>query len=662
VELTLEILVLVTWMVLWAAGGWLLAGGMFRLRRGEAGMVGFALGLVLQVWLANLLSQVVAIPVSFWLSSVAVLLAGIAASLRSGGGLRLEARPMQWILLGALTLLFNAIGRGLGVFDDYQNLPTVSLMAAGDVPPHFALDPDLKFGYHYLLLLFAAELMRLGSMLPWSALDLARGLMLALPLVLAGMWAFRLTRRRLAAFLGVCVLALAGGARWLLLLLPAAGLNRLSQEITLIGSAATSAASLAEAMVGSWKIDGAGPIPFPFAFHSGVNQPYIMAHNGIAGSGILIVLLLLLTSNRWKRGSAAAVTAALLAALALANEIAFLLIGMGLFIAGIVWIVSGSRRAHGKHLMIWMAIALAALTAGILQGGTLTEIVLARLRHDAAASSYFDPTPSLVWPPALVSAHLGSLSLSNPAQLIGALLEIGPIVLVSPLVLAWGRRSFRLGRWFEVSLIASSAGLLGAAFTSFKGPLFTAAPRLMSGWFLVSALYFVPLLWFWSARRREGVRIGAVVTGLISCLGGLILFGVQLAAIQRPVYATFISALDAKMADEQWNRLDPWELVFDPLVFRAPTVFGRPTRSSPTWYTRSEEWEKLRDSADPYRLRGAGFSYMYFDSDYWEGLSTAQQAALVGSCVGEVRQVDGIHSETDYTRDFRRLLDIRACE
>ncbi|MFH1184363.1 MAG: hypothetical protein V1755_04900 [Chloroflexota bacterium] len=661
-ERMVGILVLVTWTVLWAAGGWLLAEGVFRLRRDETGMVGFALGLVLQVWLANLLSQLVAIPVSFWLSSVVVLLAGIAARVRSAGGLRLEARPMQWMLLGALTLLFNAIGRGLGVFDDYQNLPTVSLMAAGDVPPHFALDPSVRFGYHYLLLLFAAELMRLGNMLPWSALDLARGLMLALPLVLAGMWAFRLTRRRLAAFLGVCVLALAGGARWLLLLLPVAWLNRLSQEITLIGSAATSAESLAEALVSSWKIDGAGPIPFPFAFYSGVNQPYIMAYTGIAGSGILIVLLLLLTSQRWKRGSAAVVTAALLAALAVANEIAFLLIGVGLLIAGLAWILSGRRPAEGKDLLTWLAISAAALTVGIIQGGMLTEIVQARLRHDATVSSYFDPTPALVWPPALVSAHLGSLSLANPAHLIGALLEIGPIVLVSPLVVAWGWRSLRLGNWFEVSLIASSAGVLAAVFSSFKGPLFTAAPRLMSGWFLVSALYFVPLLWIWSAGRREAVRIGALVAGLISCLGGMILFGAQLAAIQKPVYATFISQLDAKMAEEQWNKLGPGELVFDPLVFRAPTVFGRPTRSSPTWYTRSEEWEKLRDTADPYRLRRAGFAYMYFDSDYWEGLNTDRQAALAGSCVKEVLQVDGIHSETDYSKDFRRLLDIRSCE
>lgn len=658
----LEGLALVSWILLWAAGGWLLAAGVFRLRRGEIPMVGFALGLVLQAWMANLMSQIVAIPLSLWLSALLVLVAGVAASLSSWRALRLEARPVQWLLLIALTLLFNGIGRGLGIFDDYQNLPTVSLIAAGDVPPHFALDPSLRFGYHYLLLLLAAELMRLGKMLPWSALDLARGLMLALPLMLCGLWAYRLTRRWLAAFLSACVLAFAGGARWLLLLFPVAWVNRLSGQITLIGSAASSAPSLAQALVSSWKVDGAGPIPFPFAFYSGVNQPYVMAFTGIAGSGVLIVLLLLLTAQRWRRSSATVVSSALLAALAIANEIAFLLLGLGLLITVIAWLLAGRKPAQGRTLLAWLAAAAAAFAVGALQGGMLTEVLRARLQHDIAAASYFDPTPTLVWPPAIVSAHLGLLSLSNAAQLVGALLEIGPVVLVSPLLFAWGWRSLRLGKWFEVSLITSSLGALIAAFVSFKGPLFTATPRLMSSWFLVSAIYFVPLFWFWSERRKDALRVVAVVLGLISCLGGLVLFGVQLAAIQRPQYSTFISSMDAKMADELWNSLKPGELVFDPLVFRAPTVFGRPTRSSATWYTRTEDWEKLRESANPHRLRAAGFTYLYFDGDYWEQLSREQQAALTESCVLEVRQVDGFRNEDDYTKDFRRLLDIRACE
>lgn len=657
----LEGLRLLLWTATWVAGGILLAASLFRLRRGETAMVGLGLGLVLQAWLANLCAQFVPVPYSFWIAPAALLAAGLLLALGSGKRLKIDVSLPHWALLLGLTMLFYAIGRGLGIFDDYQNLPTVSLLAAGDVPPHFALDPALKFGYHYLLLLFAAEIMRVGNMLPWSALDLARGVMLALPLLLAGIWAYRLTRRGVPAFLTSCMLAFAGGARWLLLLFPAGWMTSLSQHTTLIGSAASSAPNLAAAMISIWKIDGAGPIAFPFAFHSGVNQSYVMAHTGIAGSGIMILLLLLLTSSRWRGGGAAVVSAALLAALAVANEIAFLLLGLGLLLAGLAWLAAGRKPAEAKNLLIWIAVAAAAVLLAALQGGMLTEMLYARLRHSAAYSTYFDASPALVWPPAVVSAHLGSLSLADPWQVIAAVLEIGPVVLVSPLVFLWGARSLRLGKWFETSLIASSAGALLAAFISFRGPLFTAGPRLMGGWFLVCTIYFVPLLWIWCRSRGEGLRIGALSVAFTSCLGGLILFGIQLAAIQQPVFATFISQMDAKMADEHWNELPSGALVFDPLVFRAPTVFGRATKSSPSWYSTSSDWEHLKRAANPYELRRAGFDYMYLDADYWEQLSPEQQASLGGPCIQQLWQVEGVHSETDYTKDFRRLLDIRSC-
>jgi hypothetical protein len=30
---------------------------------------------------------------------------------------------------------------GLAILDDYQNLPTTALIATGDIPPHFPLNP-----------------------------------------------------------------------------------------------------------------------------------------------------------------------------------------------------------------------------------------------------------------------------------------------------------------------------------------------------------------------------------------------------------------------------------------------------------------------------------------------------------------------------------------
>jgi len=657
----LEVLPLLAWAGLWMVGGWLLAAFLFRLRRAEAPMVGFGIGLVLQAWLANLLAHVLPPLPAFWLGATLIAAAGlyVARAFRTPA-VRLGTALSPWLLLAALTLLFYAIGRGLAIFDDYQNLPTVSLLASGDIPPHFALNPDLHFGYHYLLLLFAAQIMRLGDLFPWSALDLGRGLVMALALILAGFLGHRLTRRRLGGVLTAGVLAFSGGARWLLLLLPSSWLHALSRKITLIGSASTTAATLSEALLSPWKIDGAGPIPFPFAFYSGINPPYVMAHSGISGLGILILLLLLLSAERWRRWEAGLLSAALLAALAVANEVAFGLILLGFLLLSLAWTLAHRSWRLPRSLWRWLGLLGGASLVALLQGGMLTEMARARLGSAAEARSYFDASPALVWPPAIISAHFGSLSLVNPAQGIVALLEIGPIILVTPLVFAWAWKSFKLGKWYEAALIAASFGSVPALFLAFKGPLFTATPRLLSGWLFACALYALPLLWSW-ASHNEHRAIGALFAAGMAVLPGLLLFGIQLVAVQKPLYATFITPLDAEMARAYWNRLPPRTLIFDPSVYRAPTVFGRFTRSSPSWYTLLPEWEALASSPDPFRLRAAGFEYMYFDRDYWDGLPPAVQALFRSTCVKTLAQVEGIHSEKDYRKDFRRLLDIQTC-
>jgi hypothetical protein len=292
----------------------------------------------------------------------------------------------------------------------------------------------------------------------------------------------------------------------------------------------------------------------------------------------------------------------------------------------------------------------------------LTEIVRSRLFSRSGQAGYFDTSLSLIWPPAFVSAHLGSLSIVNPAQLIAALAEIGPVVFVTPLVAVWCIRSFRVGRWPEVALLCASLASVLALFMQFKGPLFTAWPRLMGGWFFACALYAVPLLWA-RARANDGkIQTLTVVCVSAACLSGLVLFGIQLLAIQRPTLATFITPLDAKMSQEYWNKLNVEAVVFDPVVYRAPTVFGRFTDSSPSWYTKDANWQALVAAPDPRALHAAGFDYMYFDKDYWDGLTQAQQSSLTAPCVKQVAQVDGNHSEQNYAKDFRRLLDISACQ
>lgn len=655
-----QLLPLALWAALWIAGGWLLAASLFRLRRGETAMVGLGIGLVLETWLANLTARWMPVLPAFWLAAGLTCFAGLLSALRTRARLKIEFSAPQWALLGALTLLFTAIGRGLGIFDDYQNLPTISLMAAGDVPPHFALGPSLNFGYHYFLLLFSTQLMRLGDMFSWTALDLGRGLIMALPLILAGLWAQRLTGSRLASFLTGLALAFVGGTRWLLLLLPTSILDRISDQITIIGSAGATATSLSDSLLRTWVLDGGGPVPFPFAFYTGINQPYVMAYTGISGSAILIVLLLLLTAERWVHWTAGLVTAILIAALALANEATFGLLLLTFPLVLLIWILT--RRNWPRSFLPWMGVLGAAGAAALVQGGLVTEIARGRLASGPAAGSYFDATPSLLWPPSVISAHFGALSLANPAQLLVALAEMGPVIFVAPLVVAWGMKSLRLRKWYEAALILASFWSLPALIVSLKGPLYTATPRLMSGLFFACILYGVPLLWIWARRRSDGWKAGLAAAGLAAAFSGLILFGIQLIAVQKPVYSWFITPMDASMSQQYWDRLEPGALVFDPLPYRAPTIFGRFNDSSLTWYLTKPEWEALARDGDPVRIHAAGFAYMYFDGKYWENLSPASQALLESGCVKQIAQVDGIRGEQDARKDFRRLLDLRDCQ
>src|SRR5512140_3277252 len=92
-------------------------------------------------------------------AAVLILVAGLAAAWR-GPRLPWRADLRAWpqlVVLAGLTLLFVMIGRGLALFDDYWHIPLISVMAAGDIPPHFYLDPTQPMAYHYGLQVLAAR-------------------------------------------------------------------------------------------------------------------------------------------------------------------------------------------------------------------------------------------------------------------------------------------------------------------------------------------------------------------------------------------------------------------------------------------------------------------------------------------------------------------------
>jgi hypothetical protein len=545
------------------------------------------------------------------------------------------------------------INRGLSIFDDFHNLPLVSRLAAGDFPPHFYLNPDQRLAYHYGLNLLAASLVRIGGFFPWSAFDLAKALSLALTLSLGYLWLHRMTRSQLAGALGAGVLLFAGGARWLLLFLPQTSLIQMGQGLQFLGSSAASGADLYSALSNPWKMVGGGPFPFPFAFINGIFTPLLFA---IGGPGALpqmtLVLLLLLARRRWQ-AFPGMVFGLLLASLALSAEHLFALAWGGIFLAGLAGAI---LRRSGKSKLNWGWVLVPSAVLALLGGGVMTEIVrgwLAPATAAASASAGFAGF-SLRWPPMVLSAHLGSLSIVQPGQLLIALAEIGPALLLGPWVTRQGLRQIGRGRYL-------TAGLAVGAAAGFIIPLFIRygverdISRLSGSALFIWTLCGFPFIWLTLRRYRPAGRMLVALGGVTAILGGVTLFTVELIAIPHPQFAFFVQGPDALISRRQWDRLAPEAHILDHIAYRAVTLFGRDAGpASEDLYTPLSGWQALMDDPDPARIAQAGYSYFYIDKNWWEKLKPEQRLALQQPCVQKV-------DETQVDSDFRWLLDVRAC-
>jgi hypothetical protein len=665
----LSVLLLLPWAVLWVVGGVWLARGAFRLRLDEEILVGIALGWIGQNWLANLLAQVIPIPLAFWLSCGIVFLSGALATGLRLGWRELVRWPVRWgtawllLVLVGIVFISYEIGRGMAIFDDFVHVPTASVMATGDIPPHFILDPTVVFGYHHFLLLFSAQLIRLGSLMPWLAVDVGRAISFGLAVVLAGLFAQRVTRSVFGGFLGGAAVAFASGSRWLLLLFPPALVAWLGKSVHLIGSGAGSGATLPDALANFWAVEGAGPVGFPFAFANGIYPAgVVQLHNANGLTGFVIIFVLLLTFNRWRSLLGGGLSAVLLSVWGLLGEAELPAFALGWVVVGLACLVANRgkpivRRIPGL-LWTWLGVMVFGGLIGLLEGGAWTDILLKqiqRLSGHTGGISYQTIGFQLVWPPAIVSSHLGVLSLLDPRALVVALFELGPLLLVFPLLAAWGVKAFRAGRWYEAASAATAVVMALTVFVQFSGSTGVRnTPRLYTFMPLLAA-FSVPLVWVWVAHRPAVTKMLVAGLALVTLTGGLVMFGIELVAIQRPVYSYYLTVLDARMTREFWNQLEPGVLVFDPIPSRAPTVLGRPTDSNLTWYQSKPEWEALRAAPDPIRLRAAGFRYAYLDNGYWNGLPASIQQALSVGCVKMTGEV------TDNQGNFRRLLDLSRC-
>jgi hypothetical protein len=665
-------LLLSAWVIFsWSLGGWLMASHVFDLERRERFVGGFALGLVCYVWFANFVGHWLPSTWAFVAAGMGVLCLGVVSAWRHPRPwLAWQEIQIAWpgLLAGfALIVFFTFVGRGLAIFDEPKNLSLISRMAAGDIPPHFYMQVDYYFRYHYGFQLFAATLMRLAGLFAWSAFDLSKALVFALAVLLAGLVGMRMRPARWAGIMTGVTIALAGGTRYLLLLLPAGALKQLDAWIVLQGTSSEIHLPFSQALWAGWTQDGGPPVPFPFAFVNGIFPPLTMAHAGSYALSCTIICLLILLMTRLRSYQAVVPLSIVLAAWALTWESSYGLFGLGAAIFALVGAFRAGRQGWRQALLRpeMVACALSALFV-LLQGGTITEIarkvLLAAPDAGIGSEGMVAATGfSLRWPPALFSAHLGPLTFSNPLLVLVALCEAGLVVLFSPWITAWAWQRAKQGEWVLGALIASTwVGLLIPLFLVYQ------AERDISrftGYTLFVWVLFLTLALLEKApqlSRPTALRwAGGAALGLM-VITGLVLTGYEWTAISQPVLGYKLDGMDARVAQATWNRLGTTPkssdtLVFDVNYWRATALTGLPTRAA-VGNQALPTWDALVKAPTVPEFLRQGYRYVYLDEVWWEALLPDYKASLSSPCV----QVIAEYWNADHDQ-FRRLLDLQGC-
>lgn len=652
---------------LWWFGGWWLVKYVFKIRPREQLLTGFGLGMSLFIAFSNILAHWLPLVQSFWISAVVLCLAGLAVGIGQRNRLQLSSKDASVnIGLGLaffiLLFVFTRINLGLAIFDDNNNLPLVSRLATGDFPPHFYLNPAQRLDYHYGLHLFAASLVQVGGLLPWSALDISKAVSLSLLLLLVWLWFRRQVQPNKLVFFGTLFIALASGTRWLLLLIPENRLIKLSSQIQLIGSALTNGPELYQALVKPWIIEGGSPIPFPFAFSNGVSPPIILAMTGYGALPYLTAVLLALLLSRKNTTIQKALLGLVFSSLALTGEHLLVMLWIGIFLAVVIsWLAGHPSRQKLAAALHWGWFLFPSLVIAVFSGGVVTEFLKRTFTSAGAAAQQpgigFGGF-SLRFPPGITSAHLGELSFFNPSQLLVAVLEIGPLIFLVIPVIHFCLKRFKTGdiRFTGFSL-AAAIGLLLPPFIQLS--LRDRDISRMTGMslFLLILLGYplTALIWRESGKMLKSILLGGYV---ISLLGGIALLPLLLVAMARPQPSYFISQLDQQMTKKHWSSLEKDAAVFDPaFIYRPATIFGSSAgQAYQDIYKPFPTFTSLLLDPDPHQAASQGYLYYYVDNETWFKLPATIQVAFTDHCV---KIIDHIASQDG---DFRTLYDVRQCQ
>jgi hypothetical protein len=656
----------ILFLVIWI-GGWLLATHVLHVRSRERLTVGMAVGIVLYIVLCNLLAYVIGSTWAFIISGMIVLGLGLISNWNAKkpwldlSDLRTWPQILVILIIG---FVFTLILRGVAIWDDYHNLPVVSTIAAGNLPPKYYLDPSLPLSYHYGLHIFSASMVGIGGFTPWSAWDIARGFTTSLAIVLSWLWFRRVTGNSLSAYFGSVLLTFGGGTLWILSLLPEKVLAWLSVNTPLANSALESGPTLAANLSRPFLFEGSPAFPMPFSFLGGIFPPITVNWTGTSSLYLIPIFLLLLGIDR-KHFSwiAVLVLSSFLSLIALNAEQVYLLLMAGIGII-ILAMANENRRAKKQtyNLKRLSFIWFFSLILGLFQGGVITELVknIFSINKGGPSNGLGMGGFFLQWPPAIISAYFKPLSVFNPAQLIVALADMGPAFLLIPIVIYWVARFGKRNHVIEASLgLASLISVFLPLFIHYGVERDTS--RFTAFGLQTFLIISIPTLSYFI--KNKGANWRGLILGAsgASAIGGVVIFAILFTSIPTPQFTYFIDSLDARMSYQGWNRLEAGSQVLDRIPYRAVTLYGHMSHSSPASgpvdFSTYPEWKGLIDNPNPGAAVRSGYDYIYMDNTWWQELTSAQQAALLKGCVKVFYETSDPDNE-----NWRRLLNVSACK
>ena len=651
---------------LWALGGVLITSHAFRLKKREKLVAGLAAGFLLFIVSSNLLAQILPLTAAYWASAGIIIVAGLGLAISSKKGLRsylglLSSWP-QVIVLALFVLGFTLILRGLAIFDDYYHLPMISVMATGDLPPHFYLDPSLHLPYHYGLQVFAAGMVRLAGLFPWSAWDISRAIAYGFTALLAWLWIRRVARAQLPAYLGSGLLIFGGATRWLLLFLPKPLLETMGANLHMDLSGISAGGNLVTALANHWPLEGGGPFPFPYAFASGILEPLNM-QLGATGAmwEMTILLLLLLWRPRKTSLPGILIISLVLASLALSAEHVFALLVAGMAIILLASIIR-NRLRHRPYrrdtLKTWGIPLAISFVLALFQGGYITGGFMSLLSRFTGHNYPMVTTDfqgfSLRWPPAVPSGHFGPLSLFDPGQILILLAEAGPALILLLLAIIYWLKNLRKTHRLPQALAAGSIlSLLFPVF--FRYGLDFDITRLVGASLWLSYALAFPILWLWLLNARQGYRLLAGAGYAVAIFAGLVMLAVELIAIPVVQTTYYLQYQESDFSKPYWNKLEKDTQILDAVPERSVLLFGRASFAASDVYKRSPVWQALVSRPDPASVAAAGYSYVYMDDQWWQKLSPQIQAAYSQPCVKLVKEMKLAGSQD------RKLYNLAAC-